>query len=137
MKQIRVTLKDRTWWANVDDEDYVFLSQYPWTASPRPTVTYARTNINTEVGFKCVEMHRMVIGDAEENWQLPNGYRPLRHELPNGKTIYLVSLEYRKSRQMSVDHKDGNGLNNTRENLRHLSSLDQVRNRFHQSVLTV
>ena len=111
MKQIDVILRGLTYRADVDDEDYDFLNQFNWTASVRRSVTYATTNVETERGFKCVAMHRMVVGDAKEIWKIPDGIIPLEHLLDNGKTIYLFPERYRRFRQITVDHIDGNGLN--------------------------
>jgi hypothetical protein len=66
MNPIIVSHREHRYEAEVDEEDYEFLAQFRWSADVRRTVTYARTNIETEAGFKNVAMHRMVIGDAEE-----------------------------------------------------------------------
>ena len=115
--------------ALVDDEDYEFLARYRWSASVSNRTIYANTSIPTDAGFKCVSMHRMVIGDALEDWDVTLGGWPLEVRLENGKTVYIVPNKYRRFRRMSVDHINGKGLNNTRANLRHLSCLDQARNR--------
>ena len=130
MRQIAVNQRERTYWADVDDEDYEFLSQFRWRASVRSTtLTYANASVWTEAGFKSVEMHRMVIGDAEEDWSVTLGGYPLAIPLDNGKTVYILPQKYRRFRNKTVDHIDGNGLTNTRANLRHLSCAEQVKNR--------
>lgn len=115
MKRIPVTIRDVSYGADVDDEDFEFLSQpqFRWTADVRPTVTYANTNVNTEIRFKCVALHRMVIGDAKEEWQLSMiGF--VEHKLDNGKIVFILPDSYRHLRKITVDHVDGNGLNNTK-----------------------
>jgi hypothetical protein len=126
MKHIPVTLRGHTVWADVDDEDYAFLLKHKWTLNPSSRTSYAKTNIETTAGFKSVAMHRMVIGDAQETWQTElTGF--VEHRLENGKTVFI--LPDGKVRKMTVDHIDGNGLNNRRANLRHLSCREQTKNR--------
>lgn len=115
--------------ALVDDEDHEFLAQHRWIASVRKTTTYANTTIPTVAGFKCVSMHRMVIGDVEEDWDVTLGGWPLEVPLDNGKIVYILPEKYSRFRKKTVDHIDGNGLNNTRANLRHLSCAEQAKNR--------
>jgi hypothetical protein len=128
VKQIPVNHRGRRLWADVDDEDYEFLAQFRWSASIRRTVTYANTSIPTYPGSIGVSMHRMVIGDPPEDWQTTmSGYREQR--LDNGKTVFILPDRSRRVRKMDIDHIDGNGLNNTRANLRYLSRPEQISNR--------
>jgi hypothetical protein len=53
----------------------------------------------------------------------------VKHKLDNGKTVFILPDRDRRLKKMTVDHVDGNGLNNTRANLRHLSCAEQTKNR--------
>jgi hypothetical protein len=127
---------ERSYEALVDDEDYEFLSQHRWSFSGSSRTAYANTFIPTEDGYKCVSMHRMVMGDAEEDWNVTLGGYPLEVLLDNGKIVYILPQKYRRFRKITVDHIDGNGLNNTRANLRHLSCAEQTKNRRFRYVFT-
>lgn len=129
VKKIPVNRREHSFEAQVDDEDYEFLSQYRWSFSGSGRTAYANTSIPTEDGYKCVPMHRMVLGDAQEEWSLPNGKLPLEVKLPNGRIVHIIPYRHKRFRIMSVDHIDGDGLNNTRANLPHLSCMEQARNR--------
>jgi hypothetical protein len=112
--------------ALVNDEDYDFLCQFKWTASNTKGKIYAKTNVQANNGqWVNVAMHRMVIGDVCEDWAVP----AREVSLQNGKTVFIVDERRRNVRKMSVDHVDGNGLNNCRANLRHATCLEQTANR--------
>ena len=93
VKTIPVNRGERCYEAKVDDEDYQFLSQYRWSFSGSSRTAYASTFIPTSEVYKCVRMHRMVIGDVEEDWNLTLGGYPLRVRLDNGKIIFIPCRE--------------------------------------------
>src|ERR1043166_8255285 len=90
MKQIK--LVGRMIYAQVDDEDYDFLSRYDWWIKRSKRTNYAKTKINGND----IDMHVLIM------------------PLENGLTI---------------DHKDGNGLHNCKENLRPATMSQQNQNR--------
>jgi len=124
MRQIPIGIDGHL--AFVDDEDYDFLVQHKWSAKPGNGTLYANTNVQSDSGgWVNVGMHRMIIGDVCEDWTIP----VKQVSLANGKTLFVVDEGFRSSRKMSVDHIDGNGLNNCRFNLRHATCAEQVANR--------
>src|SRR2546423_1939018 len=109
MKQI--SIGDDGLCALVDDEDYDFLAPYTWTARKSYGTIYAHANVQSDShGWVNVAMHRMIIGDVCEDWTVP--VKPA--SLANGKKVFVVDERFRNARKMSVDHIDGNGLNNCR-----------------------
>lgn len=85
LKVIPVNRGESIYEAQVDDDDYEFLSQFRWRASVNKTVIYANASISTEAGWKSVQMHRMIIGDAEEDWNVTLGGDPLKVPLDKWK----------------------------------------------------
>lgn len=86
--------------AIIDDEDYERVSRYTWTPlidkSPRLSTVYARTSIQTRSRKEARETG-----------------------LPRKKTIllhrFILGVD---DPRIHVDHKNGNGLDNRRENIR-------------------
>lgn len=130
MKKTPAYLRGQLYEAEVDDEDYKFLSQYKWTAkvSKRTRTVYAQTNFLAPGRYVNISMHRMIIGDAVDAIEDDNV--PYQ-EVPvgNGKIVFIIQAGYERFRKKSVDHVDGNGLNNCRLNLRHATCSEQVKNR--------
>ncbi len=84
--------------AIIDDKDYERVSKYGWRAEVKSNTVYAtRTFIN-----KTAELH-----DTRMKPYYSNMY------------MHRFILDVKKGKQ--VDHLDGNGLNNTRKNIRILS----------------
>ncbi len=82
--------------ALVDDEDCDWLTQWKWSANPRPHTVYAqRRQVQNHIATT-IYMHQQIM-------QPPHG--------------------------LEVDHADGNGLNNTRGNLRLCNRQQQEWNR--------
>ncbi len=87
--------------AQVDDEDFEWLSQWKWTLQKNKQghkfFFYAtrRTTRRNHVSRKCIIMHRLIMN------------------APHG---------------LLVDHKDGNGLNNKRSNLRICNNSQNLAN---------
>jgi len=75
-------------YVKVDDEDYVFLSQYKWNLWQRGILKYAVTTVPNENGGKrkTVKMHRMIMQVTDP--------------------------------KIKVDHKNGDGMDNQKLNLR-------------------
>lgn len=75
----------------VDEDDYTFLTRWPWHLCKVQNIFYAvRSEKNLDGSIYNVQMHRVIMG------------------------VYDPKVE--------IDHKDGNGLNNTKENLRKCTS---------------
>lgn len=89
--------------ALVDDEDWETLSQYRWHANPRP--------------------HRASRGGR--NWYA------YRQEYRDGttKTLSMHRQILGAKQGQDIDHRDGNGLNNCRSNLRFASKSQNMANR--------
>ena len=87
------------YFATVDDEDYAFLTQWKWFAQKMKHTVYA----------------------ARKPW-LSGG---------KGKStkIFMHRVIANVQPSMQTDHKDGNGLNNRRENLRSVTRQDNMLNR--------
>jgi len=95
MKLIPLT---KGYFAQVDDEDFEWLSQWKWCAHVASNTVYAVRNIKIEKGeWALIWMHRQILG------------------LTDPKVI--------------GEHSDGNGLNNTRKNIRPATHSQNQMNR--------
>lgn len=83
----------------VDDEDYPILSQHKWFLVAPAGLSRRRKYAATTIGGKSVYLHRMLLKEE------------LTFERPH------------------CDHRDGNGLNNQRQNLRTCTRSENQRNR--------
>ena len=61
-------------------------------------------------------------------WSSKNGQRVYAISSENGKTVYMHRKIIAPEKGMHVDHIDGNGLNNSRKNLRICTRSQNVRN---------
>lgn len=94
MRQIELT---RGKYAQIDNEDYEYLSQFKWYAEKKKCGRYyARRSIITKGVKKGAWMHREIMGPP---------------------------------REMSIDHINGDGLDNRRENLRTCTHQQNMCNR--------
>lgn len=85
--------------AQVDDEDFEWLSKYTWHAQLSTKVWYARTPIKTGRNKYCITpMHRLIMGCTKGDGKI-------------------------------VDHKDHNGLNCQKNNLRFATKAENNVNR--------
>lgn len=85
----RIELSGGKAFALVDDEDYRMLSKHKWHTNIKPHTTYARSTVRiSDNKQKTIYMHRMVMGLMDA---------------PS---------------DICIDHMDGDGLNNRRNNLR-------------------
>jgi hypothetical protein len=91
--------------AMVDEEDYEYLMQWKWCAVKGKHTYYGYRNglIGESIDGKrhCVSIHKAILDRVISQ--------------PDGKPF--------------IDHKDGNGLNNTKENLRYCTRQENGRNR--------
>lgn len=99
MKFIDVsTPKHKNLYAVVDDEDFHLVSGFKWSAEKKKNVIYAARGEWSGGVQKTVRMHQQIMGTSG-----------------NGRSLH-------------VDHVDGNGLNNTRLNLRIASQTQNTWN---------
>lgn len=95
--------RSRQYQVQVSDEDYDFLTQWLWTfavSHPKGSLVYARRSIRVGSANVTILMHRVIIIE--------------RMGLP------------RPSEEHTVDHDDGNSLNDQRENLFWRTGAEQM-----------
>lgn len=93
---------NRGMFALVDDEVYTLVAHRKWHAvrGRQSHTWYARTNVRLPSGRKSlIDMHR------------------------------FIAVGFLRDKSVRVDHRDGNGLNNTGANLRICSHAENMRNR--------
>lgn len=96
MRKIPVYSSTKVYFALVDDEDYIYLSQFNWVPLIGKTgIVYAKRNVR----HTTILMHREI-------------------------------LDLKDHDGIGVDHKDGNGLNNQRYNLRRTSQSQNNANSY-------
>lgn len=133
MKIIPLHPLDRGRFTYVDDADYDYLMQFKWQHLQSLTWDlggYAYTNLKFTNGEKFTAgMHRIIMGDKEpyEGWAKENGV--YRYIMPNGKLLLKGGVSVGGNKRITVDHIDGDGLNNSRVNLRHATASEQMKNR--------
>jgi len=95
--------RSRQYETMVSDEDYDYLTQWLWTfavSHPKGSLVYARRSIRLGSGNVTILMHRVIIEQR--------------------------MLEPRPSPHHTVDHDDGNSLNNQRGNLFWRTGAEQM-----------
>lgn len=86
--------------ALVDDEDFEYLNQWKWYAQKGKHTWYACRDVKTKNTRKNFLMHREIL-----------------------------KIKSYKENPIQTDHRDGNGLNNQKNNLRLCSDIENNRNR--------
>lgn len=133
MKIIPLHPLERGRFACVDEEDYDYLIQFKWQHLRSMTFEfggYAYANLKFTNGDRFTAgMHRIIMGDKEpyEGWAKENGV--YRYYMPDGNLLLRGGVATAGNKRITVDHIDGDGLNNTRDNLRHATASEQMKNR--------
>jgi hypothetical protein len=83
----------------VDDADFGIVNKYKWHVYRRNHIVYAISTIREKGKRKTIYLHQVIMGTMN------------------------------KGREIQIDHIDGNGLNNIRENLRRCTGFQNQHNR--------
>lgn len=131
MKLIPLHPLNRGNFAQIDDEDYEYISKFRWQhLATTSGVAYAYTNLKLANGYSMTAgMHRVIMGDREpyEGWA--DEHRVCRVTMPNGLILLKGDKQSGGNKRLTVVHIDRNGLNNTRSNLRFATAGEQNSNR--------
>jgi hypothetical protein len=133
MKIVPLHPFDRGRFACVDDEDFEYVMRFKWFYLQSLTYNlggYAYTNLKFRDGAKFTAgMHRILLGDREPYDGWAQEYHVQKYLMPNGTYLLKGTVRSGGNKRLTVDHINGDGLNNTRANLRFATSSEQMRNR--------
>ena len=90
--------------AIVDDEDYKRINKYKWHTTKDTNVFYAKTHVRVK----------------DENFKIKNKVI--------GMQMLVLNLTMSSTRKMDIDHRDGDGLNNKKNNLRLATHAQNIMN---------
>ena len=114
MKLIPLT---KGYFAQVDDEDFEWLSQWKWQASVDKRNVYAITTIKNEHGKrKTVRMHRLILGVNDPKILIDHWFQNgLDNQRKNLRTCTLSQNQMNRKRQMGSSRFKGVSWNKTKK----------------------